>query len=87
MLDRNNYHTFQPLLYQVATAGLEPDSISGPLRKSFGGHKNYVFRMVKVTGLDLESKEVITKVGNLKYDYLVIVNGSVTNYFGKENFR
>ncbi|MEQ8628860.1 NAD(P)/FAD-dependent oxidoreductase [Ekhidna sp.] len=87
MLDRNNFHTFQPLLYQVATAGLEPDSISGPLRKSFEGHFNYVFRMVKVTGVDFDNNEVITKVGNLKYDYLVIANGSATNYFGKENFR
>ncbi|MEQ9229918.1 MAG: NAD(P)/FAD-dependent oxidoreductase [Cyclobacteriaceae bacterium] len=87
MLDRNNFHTFQPLLYQVATAGLEPDSIAGPLRKTFKDHKNFVFRMVKVTGLEIESKEVITKVGRLAYDYLVIANGSVTNYFGQENFR
>lgn len=87
MLDRNNFHTFQPLLYQVATAGLEPDSIAGPLRKSFEGHFNYIFRMVKVTGVDFEKKEVETKVGNLSYDYLVIANGSVTNYFGKKNFR
>jgi len=87
MLDRNNFHTFQPLLYQVATAGLEPDSISGPLRKSFDGHFNYIFRMVKVTGVDFEKNEVITKVGNLKYDYLVIANGSMTNYFGNESIR
>ncbi len=87
MLDRNNFHTFQPLLYQVATAGLEPDSISGPLRKSFEGHFNYIFRMTKVVGVDFENNEVQTKVGNLRYDYLVIANGSVTNYFGKKNFR
>lgn len=87
MLDRNNFHTFQPLLYQVATAGLEPDSISGPLRKSFEGHFNYVFRMVKVTGVDVEQNEVITKIGKLKYDYLVIANGSMTNYFGNDKLR
>lgn len=87
MLDRNNFHTFQPLLYQVATAGLEPDSIAGPLRKSFEDHFNYIFRMVKVTGIDFDKNEVITKVGRLSYDYLVIANGSTTNYFGKENFR
>ena len=85
MLDRNNFHTFQPLLYQVATAGLEPDSIAGPLRKSFEGHFNYIFRMVKVTGVDFEKNEVQTKVGNLRYDYLVIANGSVTNYFGNND--
>ena len=87
MLDRNNFHTFQPLLYQVATAGLEPDSIAGPLRKSFDGHFNYVFRMVKVTGVDFEKQEVITKIGSLAYDYLVIANGSVTNYFGNDSLR
>ncbi len=87
ILDRNNFHTFQPLLYQVATAGLEPDSIAGPLRKTFAGDPNYFFRMVKVTGVDLEHKKVETKVGQLKYDYLVLANGSVTNYFGKKDFR
>lgn len=87
MLDRNNFHTFQPLLYQVATAGLEPDSIAGPLRKSFEGHFNYIFRMVKVTGVDFENQEVQTKIGNLKYDYLVIANGSVTNYFGQDELQ
>ena len=87
VLDRNNFHTFQPLLYQVATAGLEPDSIAGPLRKSLGSNKNSYFRMVKVTGVDFDKNEVVTKVGSLSYDFLVIANGSVTNYFGKENFR
>lgn len=87
MLDRNNFHTFQPLLYQVATSGLEPDSIAGPLRKSFDGHFNYIFRMVKVTGVDFEKNEIVTGIGNLSYDYLVLANGSATNYFGKENFR
>lgn len=87
LLDRNNFHMFQPLLYQVATSGLEPDSIAGPLRKKFAGHENLVFRMVKVTGVDFENNQVLTKVGPLEYDYLVIANGSVTNYFGKEGFR
>ena len=87
MLDRNNFHTFQPLLYQVATAGLEPDSIAGPLRKSLDTQSNYIFRMVKVSGVDMEQNEVITPVGNLKYDYLVIANGATTNYFGQEGLR
>ena len=56
LLDKNNFHTFQPLLYQVATAGLEPDSIAGPLRKSFEGNSDYFFRMVKVTGVNPEKK-------------------------------
>lgn len=87
LLDRNNFHTFQPLLYQVATAGLEPDSIAGPLRKTFKGTFNYFFRMVKVTGVDTEKNEVETTVGNLRYDYLVLANGSVTNYFGNDELR
>ncbi len=87
LLDKNNFHTFQPLLYQVATAGLEPDSIAGPLRKSFEGNPNYYFRMVKVTGVDPKKNEVITSIGNLTYDYLVLANGSVTNYFNKKDFR
>lgn len=87
LLDKNNFHTFQPLLYQVATSGLEPDSIAGPLRKSFEGDTNYFFRMVKVTGINPEANEIETKVGNLRYDYLVLANGSVTNYFGKSDIR
>ncbi len=87
LLDRNNFHTFQPLLYQVATAGLEPDSIAGPLRQSFEGNPNYFFRMVKVTGIDPEKNEIETTVGNLAYDYLVIASGSVTNYFGNDQIK
>lgn len=87
LLDKNNFHTFQPLLYQVATAGLEPDSIAGPLRKSFEGNPNYFFRMVKVIGVNPTLNQVETTVGNLSYDYLVLANGSVTNYFNKKDFR
>ncbi len=87
LLDRNNFHTFQPLLYQVATAGLEADSIVGPLRKNFEGNPNYFFRMVKVTGIDQDKNEIETTVGNLSYDYLVIASGSITNYFGNDEIR
>ena len=87
LLDKNNFHTFQPLLYQVATAGLEPDSIAGPLRKSFEGNSDYFFRMVKVTGINPHKNEIETTVGDLSYDYLVLANGSVTNYFNKKDFR
>ncbi|MEQ9402548.1 MAG: NAD(P)/FAD-dependent oxidoreductase [Cyclobacteriaceae bacterium] len=87
LLDKNNFHTFQPLLYQVATAGLEPDSIAGPLRKIFEGNPDYFFRMVKVIGINTGKNEVETTVGNIHYDYLVLANGSVTNYFDKKDFR
>ncbi|MCG8473950.1 MAG: NAD(P)/FAD-dependent oxidoreductase [Cytophagales bacterium] len=82
MLDQHNYHTFQPLLYQVATAGLEPDSIAGPLRQHISERKNFLFRLMKVDRIDHEKKHVVTSVGELEYDYLVIATGSKTNYFG-----
>ena len=84
LLDRHNYHTFQPLLYQVATAGLEPDSIAGPLRKIFEGHKNFFFRMATVQKIMPESNTLVTNIGSISYDYLVIATGSRTNYFGNK---
>lgn len=85
MLDRHNYHTFQPLLYQVATSGLEPDSISMPLRKIFAHRKNSYFRLCEVLSVEPEKKLLHTNIGQLTYDYLVIATGSSTNYFGMEN--
>lgn len=82
MFDRHNFHTFQPLLYQVATAGLEPDSIAGAIRKLFENQKDFFFRMARVTGVDFDKKLIKTLVGELDYDHLVIANGSKTNYFG-----
>ena len=87
MLDVNNYHTFQPLLYQVATSGLEPDSIAGPLRKVFDGYQNFYFRMVKVEEVDHLNKQITTPIGSLSYDYLVLACGSRTNFFGLEQIR
>lgn len=87
MLDRHNYHTFQPLLYQVATAGLEPDSIAGPLRKIFDKEKNFFFRMATVESIKPDAQEVVTDIGNIYYDYLVIATGTKTNYFGNKNIE
>lgn len=84
MFDRHNYHTFQPLLYQVATAGLEPDSVAGPLRKLFGERKNFYFRYATVERINPDQNTISTSIGDLKYDYLVIANGTKTNYFGNE---
>lgn len=84
MFDRHNYHTFQPLLYQVATAGLEPDSIAGPLRKLFGDMKNFYFRYATVERINPDRRTVSTSIGDIEYDYLVIANGTKTNYFGNE---
>ena len=82
LLDRYNYHAFQPLLYQVATAGLEPDSIAGPLRKMIEGYPDFHFRMLKVSNIDYLTKFVTTPVGSIHYDYLVIANGAKTNFYG-----
>jgi NADH dehydrogenase len=87
LLDKHNYHTFQPLLYQVATAGLEPDSIAGPLRKLFKNRDNVFFRMAEVKSIQTSTKEISSSIGDLRYDHLIFANGSVTNYFGNEKFR
>ena len=84
MLDRHNYHTFQPLLYQVATGGLEPDSIAFPLRKVFKSQKNLNFRVADVLEIVPAENKVITDIGDYNYDYLVIATGSETNFFGQK---
>lgn len=87
LLDKNNYHTFQPLMYQVASSGLEPDSIVYPIRKVFKGKKKFHFRLTEVQGVDIEAKEVITNIGPVKYDILVVATGAVTNFFGLNNVQ
>jgi NADH dehydrogenase len=87
LLDRNNYHLFQPLLYQVSTAGLEPDSIAFPLRGIFRKQHNLVFRMAEVTGVRSEDNILETGIGEIHYDYLVFATGSNTNFFGNKNIE
>ena len=84
LIDKNNYHAFQPLLYQVATAGLEADSIAYPIRKIFGKSKNVFFRMGEVQRIIPEEKKIEIDNDHLFYDYLVIATGAKTNYFGNE---
>lgn len=83
MIDRHNYHTFQPLLYQVATGGLEADSIAFPLRKIFKNQKNFTFRMCCAERIDTVTNILHTDIGEIPFDYLVIATGSDTNYFGQ----
>ncbi len=85
LLDKNNYHMFQPLLYQVATAALPPSSVSFPLRKHFQNIGNVVFRMAVVESVDKDKKILMTNRGTLKYDILVLALGANTNYFGNKN--
>lgn len=87
LFDKNNYHQFQPLFYQVAMAGLEPSSIVFPFRKVFQGQKNVFVRMAKVLGVRPESHEIDTEIGALRYDYLVLAMGADTNWFGNEQLR
>jgi NADH dehydrogenase len=87
LFDRHNYHTFQPLLYQVSTAGLEPDSIAYPLRKIFRKHKHFHFRLAEVNFINTKNKTVETSIGNLTFDYLVIATGTRTNFFGNKNLE
>ncbi|RZK45765.1 MAG: NAD(P)/FAD-dependent oxidoreductase, partial [Pedobacter sp.] len=83
LIDKHNYHTFQPLLYQVATGGLEADSIAFPLRKIFKGQKNLVFRVAKVGRVDASKNCIETSIGDVRYDHLVIATGSTSNFFGQ----
>ncbi len=87
LLDRHNYHTFQPLLYQVSTGGLEPDSIAYPIRKVLQGYPNFYFRLAEVMQIDPKEKSVVTNIGTIGYDYLVVATGSKTNYFGNKNIQ
>src|SRR5690554_6930948 len=82
LLDRHNYHTFQPLLYQVATGGLEPDSIAYPIRKILQGYPNFYFRLAQVQEVDIKAKTITTNIGAIRYDYLVLAIGSQTNFYG-----
>jgi NADH dehydrogenase len=84
LFDRNNFHTFQPLLYQVSTAGLEPDSIAFPLRKIFKNSKNVFFRWGEVLRVVPERNTLETSIGKIEYDYLVLATGSTTNFFGMQ---
>ena len=87
LLDRNNYHLFQPLLYQVATAGLEPEQIARPVRAILRRQKNFDFRLVDVRGIDFAERRLDTSAGPVAYDYLVLSHGSETNYFGLESMQ
>jgi NADH dehydrogenase len=87
LLDKHNYHNFQPLLYQVATGGLEPDSIAYPIRKVVQEFENFYFRLAEVREIDTKNCKVTADIGELKYDYLVMATGSKTNFFGNKEME
>ncbi|MGB3802206.1 MAG: NAD(P)/FAD-dependent oxidoreductase [Lewinella sp.] len=87
LIDRNNYHQFQPLFYQVAMAGLEPSSIVFPFRKLFQGRTNFFIRMAEVTHVDPVAKQIQTPLGHCNYDHLIVATGADTNYYGNEELE
>jgi NADH dehydrogenase len=87
LIDKNNYHQFQPLFYQVATSGIEPSSILFPLRKIFQKKQDFYIRIADVYSIDTEKKQLSTSLDAVWYDYLVIATGVKTNYFGMKNME
>ena len=87
LLNKTNYHSFQPLLYQVATAGLEPDSIAHSVRSIFKKENHFYFRIADVQKIDATQNMLITDLGSSSYDHLVIATGSETNYYGNANIQ
>ncbi|MBK0379510.1 NAD(P)/FAD-dependent oxidoreductase [Mucilaginibacter segetis] len=87
LLDKHNYHTFQPLLYQVATGAIESDSIGFPIRRIFGRQKNFTFHLAEVNEIDTNHNLVKADIGDIYYDYLVIATGANTNYFGNKQLE
>lgn len=87
LIDRHNYHTFQPLLYQVATSGLEPDSIAFPLRSVVDQTQEYLFRMAEVHQVKLKENSLSTSIGVIPYDHLIIATGTKTNFFGNKKIE
>ena len=85
LIDKNNYHQFPPLIYQVASAGMEASSISFPFRKNFQKRKNFYFRMAELRAIFPEKKIIQTSIGKVEYDYLVLAAGTTTNFFGNKN--
>jgi NADH dehydrogenase len=87
LIDKNNYYTFQPLLYQVATSGLESSSIVAPFRKFLGSQKNFYFRLAEVSQVIAAQNCIETSIGVIKYDYLVVSTGASTNYYGMKDIE
>ena len=87
LIDKNNYHQFQPLFYQVATAGIEPSAISFPLRLAFHNHPNVHVRVASVTKIISENNTIETNLGEIQYNYLILAIGADTNFFGNKNIE
>lgn len=87
MVDKHNYHTFQPLLYQVAMGAIESDAVGFPIRRIFTGHKNFSFHMAEVQKINTDVNTITTSLGDIHYDYLVVATGANTNFFGNKEIE
>ena len=87
LVDKNNYHQFPPLIYQIASAGIDPSSISFPFRQIFRKRKDFYFRMAEARMVDTDRKILQTSIGKIDYDYLVLAAGTTTNFFGNKNIE
>jgi len=91
LIDRNNFHTFTPLLYQVATSALDPSEIAYPIRSIFRKNKNIRTLLGDVVDIDYENQTISVQIGDTlrreHYDYLILATGSTPTYFGNDNFR
>ena len=87
LIDKNNFHQFPPLIYQIASAGIDPSSISFPFRQIFRKRKDFYFRMAEARMIDTDKKILQTSIGKIDYDYLVLAAGATTNFFGNRNIE
>ena len=87
LIDKNNFHQFPPLIYQIASAGIDPSSISFPFRQIFRKRKDFYFRMAEARMVDTDKKILQTSIGKIDYDYLVLAAGATTNFFGNKNIE
>src|SRR5215207_7340044 len=87
LIDRHNYHTFQPLLYQVATGALEAETIAFPIRKVFQRHNNLNFRLAEVFKVNPDNNTINTSTGQISYDFLVLASGAATNFFNDKELE
>lgn len=87
LIDKNNFHQFPPLIYQIASAGIDPSNISFPFRQIFRKRKDFYFRMAEARMVDTEKKILQTSIGKIDYDYLVLAAGATTNFFGNKNIE
>jgi NADH dehydrogenase len=87
IIDKHNYHQFQPLFYQIASAGLDADSITFPIRKVFQKYNDFYIRKAEVQEINVSDNQLITSIGNLNYDYLVLAHGATNSFFGSDNMQ